>query len=65
MSIALTTQPVVATAKLNAADVAALKAALQPLLTIPSGEADFSKLAGISVNVTADGTGVLSLRFSK
>jgi len=65
MAIAVTTQPVTAAAKLAAADLAAIKAALQPLLSLPTSEPDLSNMVALAINVQPDGSGVLNLRFSK
>jgi hypothetical protein len=65
MAIALQTQPIVATAKLEAADVAAVKAALTPLLTLPASESSLADAVAVAINVQPDGSGVLNIRFSK
>lgn len=63
MSIALHAQPVTAAAKLEAADVAALKAALAPVVTLPATES-LDNLVALAINVQPDGSGVLNARFA-
>jgi len=65
MAIALTTQPVTASATLQAADVAAIFAAIQPLLTLPSSEGTLANATGLSIAIQPNGNGVLNIRFSK
>lgn len=65
MAIALQTQPVTAAAKLSAEDVAAVKAALQPLLVLPGSEPTLEHLVALAVNVQPDGSGILNVRFAK
>jgi hypothetical protein len=65
MSITLTTQPIVANGKLQSADIDALKTALAPLITLPEQETDLTNLLGLVINILPDGTGMISVRFSK
>lgn len=63
MAIALQAQPVTAAAKLSAEDVAAVKAALQPLLVLPGSETSLDSASALALNVLPDGSGVLNIRF--
>jgi len=64
MPITLQTQPVTANAALAAADIAAITAALTPVLTLPNGES-WANLTAMNITIQPSGTGVLNIRFSK
>lgn len=63
MSIELKAQPVVAAAKLTAEDVAALKSAITPLVSLSAGSPALTDMVALALNVQPDGTGVLNVRF--
>ena len=66
MPITLVTQPITATAQLNADEVTSLETALLPLLTsLPSGETDLSNATNIDFAKNSIGSGILTIRFSK
>jgi hypothetical protein len=63
MSITLQPAPVNATASLQAADIAALKAAFASLVTFPAGKT-LDEAIVVNLTIQPTGTGVLNVRFS-
>ena len=64
MPIKLTPSPVTASASLSADDVAALIAAVAPLLAFSEGDSLENAIA-VNVTVQPNGSGVLNVRFAK
>lgn len=62
MAIALTTQPQVATAALEAADIQELITAITSVVTLPGGETP-DKVFAINIIVQPTGTGTINVRF--
>lgn len=64
MAITLTTQPQVATAALEAADVQALLSAITGIVTFPPEESA-DKVFALNLVVQPTGAGTLNVRFNK
>jgi hypothetical protein len=63
-SYALLPSRVTATASLQAADIAALKAALASVVTLPAGKT-LDEAIAVNLTIQPTGTGVLNVRFIK
>jgi len=64
MPIKLTPSPVTASASLAADDVAALIAAVAPVISLPEGDS-LDKAIAVNVTIQPNGSGVLNVRFAK
>ena len=64
--IKVTTQPISASAPLEATDVTAIFEAIAPLLAdLPSGDNTLASCTNLSISIQPSGVGILNLRFSK
>jgi hypothetical protein len=64
MAIIIQAKPIDTVATLTVSDFASLKAAIQPLLQLPTITPDLSKLSTLSIVEQSDGTAKLRVRFN-
>jgi hypothetical protein len=64
MAITLSQMPASASARLEPADVAAVVGALEPVVILPGTE-NWTNVVALNLNIQADGSAVVNVRFNK